>query len=118
MTDIIKHSSFDCRIYGNNDCLDIAHNNSYPYTYVPNYGDQPNDQTQKANMIQTRTIFKEIFVNDKKYVYKEEDGFKNEIPVYDINSVKPREEGNPIVPLQLGMVYYEMNDYKPKFRAV
>lgn len=118
MTDIIKQSSFDCRIHGNTDCLDIAHNNSYPYSYVPNYRDQPNDQTQKANMIQTRTIFKEIFVNDKKYVYKEEDGFKNEIPVYDINSVKPREDGNPIVPLQLGMVYYEKNDYKPKFRAV
>lgn len=118
MTDIIKQSSFDCRFYGNNDCLDIAHNNSYPYSYVPNYKDQPNDQTQKANMIQTRTIFKEIFVNDKKYVYKEEDGFNNEIPVYDINSVKPRENGNPIVPLQLGMVYYERNNYKPKFRPV
>jgi len=118
MTDIIKQSSFDCRIHGNNDCLDVAHNNSYPYSFVPNYKDQPNDQTQKANMIQTRTIFKEIFVNDKKYVYKEEDGFKNEIPVYDINSVNPLEDGKPIVPLQLGMVYYERNDYKPKFRAV
>jgi hypothetical protein len=118
MTDIIKQSSFDCRIHGNDNCLDVAHNNSYPYSYVPNYGDQPNDQTQKANMIQTRTIFKEIFVNDKIYVYKEEDGFKNEIPVYDINSVKPREDGNPIVPLQLGLVYYENINYKPKFRAV
>ena len=118
MTDIIKQSSFDCRIHGNNDCLDIAHNNSYPYSYVPNYGDQPNDQTQKANMIQTRTIFKEIFVNDKTYVFKEADEFKNEIPVYDINSVKPREDGNPIVPMQLGMVYYENNDYRPKFRAI
>ena len=118
MTDIIKKSSFDCRIYGNNDCLDVAHNNSYPYSYVPNYGDQPNDQTQKANMIQIRTIFKEIFVNDNKYVYKEEDGFKNEIPVYDINSVKPSEDGKPIIPLQLGIVYYERNDYKPKFKNV
>ena len=118
MTDIIKQSSFDCRIHGNNDCLDIAHNNSYPYSYVPNYIDQPNDQTQKANMVQTRTTFKEIFVNDKKYVYKEDDGYKNEIPIYDINTVKPREDGNPVVPLQLGFVYYENNDYKPKFRAV
>ena len=118
MTDIIKQSSFDCRIHGDNNCLDIAHNNSYPYSFVPNYIDQPNDQTQKANMIQTRTIFKEIYVNDKKYVYKEADEFKNEIPVYDINSVKPREDRNAIVPMQLGMVYFENNDYKPKFRAI
>ena len=117
MTNIIKQSSFDCRIHGNNDCLDIAHNNSYPYSYVPNYIDQPNDQTQKANMLQTRTIFKEIFVNGKKFVYKETDEFKNEIPVYDINSVKPREDGNPIIPVQLGIVYFENNDYKPKFRS-
>ena len=118
MTEIIKQSSFDCRLHGNDDCLDVAHNNSYPYSYVPNYQDQPNDQTQKANMIQTKSIFKEIFVNDKKYVYKEEDGYKNEIPVYDMNSVISRDDGKPIIPLQLGIVFYERNDYKPKFRPV
>lgn len=118
MTDIIKFSSFDCRIFGNDNCLDIPNNNSYPFSFVPNYTDQPNDQTQKANTIKTKSFFKEIFVNDKKYAYKEDDFMKYEIPVYDYNSVLPRTDGNPIVPLQLGIVFYENNNYKPKFRPI
>jgi hypothetical protein len=118
MTDIIKQSSFDCRLHGSDDCLDVAHNNSYPYSYVPNFGDQPNDQTQKANMIQTRTIFREIFVNNKKYAYKEVDGYKKQFPVFDLNSLNPSQDGNPVIPLQLGLIYFENNNYKPKFRPV
>ena len=116
LTDIIKQSAFDCNLYSNENCLRIGNINDDPYGYVPEYDKQQTDAIQRANMTQVKQVYKEIYVNDTTYVYKESDSYNTVIPVYDKDSIVSNEPGKPIIPLQRGVIRYV--NYKPVFEPV
>ena len=106
LTDAIKESAFDCYIYSNGKCVNFGDPTSDKFSYVPDYAEQQNDTTVKANKMAIEWVGKSITINGVEYVYRRIN--KNVIDLYDKESYKRALEDSSIQPLKVGS--YEINE--------
>lgn len=106
LTEAVKESAFDCYIYSNGKCVNFGDPTIDKFSYVPDYSDQQNDTTVKANKIAIEWTGKLITIGDKKYVYRRmNDKILN---IYDLKSYQAALADPTIVPVQVGT--YEVNE--------
>ena len=106
LTDAIKESSFDCYIYSNGKCFNFGDPTNNKFSYLPDYTEQQNDTTVKANKKEIKWVGKTIDINDKKYIYKRLDD--NVLELYDMTSYKNALKNPSLQPLKVGT--YEINE--------
>jgi hypothetical protein len=106
LTEAVKESAFDCYIYSNGKCVNFGDPTIDKFSYVPDYSEQQNDTTVKANKIAIEWTGKLITIGDKKYVYRRiNDKVLN---IYDLKSYQAALADPTIVPVQVGT--YEVNE--------
>jgi hypothetical protein len=110
LTDAIKESSFDCYIYSNGKCVNFGDPTNEKYAYVPNYSEQQNDTTVKANKVAVEWVGKPITINGVQYVYRRAN--KDVLDLYDKDIYKRALQDPSIQPLKVGT--YEINEYGEK----
>jgi hypothetical protein len=106
LTDAIKESSFDCYIYSNGKCVNFGDPTNDTYSYVPDYTQQQNDTTVKANKVAVEWVGKPITINGVEYVYRRIN--QNVLDLYDKEIYKNAYEDPNIKPLKVGT--YEINE--------
>jgi hypothetical protein len=100
LTDAIKESSFDCYIYSNGKCVNFGDPKSDKFSYVPDYAEQQNDTTVKANKKAFTWTGKPINISGVDYVYYRSG--KNELKIYDKASYEQALKDPSIVPALIG----------------
>jgi len=89
----IKEASIDCSIYNKANskegvqCFRFFNQNNNDFSYTPNISLDEPDEAMRRNIQEIAWVGKEIFINDKKYILKEETR-----EVFDFDSY---ELGNP-----------------------
>ena len=106
LTDAIKESAFDCYIYSNGKCVNFGDPTNEKFSYVPDYADQQNDTTVRANKIAIEWIGKPVTINGNVYVYRRMS--KKMLNIYDKASYDSALKDPSIIPLQIGTL--ETND--------
>jgi hypothetical protein len=106
LTDAVKESAFDCYIYSNGKCVNFGDPTNNKFSYVPDYAEQQNDTTVKANKIAIEWVGKPITINGVEYVYRRIS--KDVLDLYDKAIYKKAVEDASIAPLKVGT--YELND--------
>ena len=106
LTDAIKESAFDCYIYSNGKCVNFGNPTNDKYAYVPDYAEQQNDTTVRANKVAVEWTGKPITINGKQYVYRR--ASTNVLDLYDMETYKKALEDSSVKPLKVGT--YEIND--------
>ena len=106
LTDAIKESAFDCYVYQNGKCVNFGDPTNDKFSYVPDYAEQQNDTTVKANKVQIEWSGKPITINGVEYVYKRIN--KDVLDLYDKETYKRALEDSSIQPLKVGS--YEVNE--------
>jgi hypothetical protein len=106
LTEAVKESAFDCYIYSNGKCVNFGDPTIDKFSYVPDYSDQQNDTTVKANKIAIEWTGKLITIGDKKYVYRRMND--KVLNIYDLKSYQAALADPTIVPVQVGT--YEVNE--------
>jgi hypothetical protein len=106
LTDAIKESAFDCYIYSNGKCVNFGDPTNDKFSYVPEYSEQQNDTTVKANKTAIEWVGKPIAINGVEYVYKR--ASKTVLDLYDKEIYKNALKDPSIIPLKIGT--YEVND--------
>lgn len=106
LTDAVKESAFDCYIYSNGKCVNFGDPRNDSYAYVPDYAEQQNDTTVKANKNAVEWVGKPITINGVEYVYRR---IGNDIfDIYDKQTYKRAVEDGSIAPLKVGT--YKINE--------
>jgi hypothetical protein len=106
LTDAIKESAFDCYIYSNGKCVNFGDPTNDKFSYVPDYAEQQNDTTVRANKIAIEWIGKPVTINGNVYVYRRMS--KKLLNIYDKASYEAALKDPSIIPLQIGTL--ETND--------
>jgi hypothetical protein len=106
LTDAIKESSFDCYLYSNGKCVNFGDANNTKFSYVPDYSEQQNDTTVKANKVAIEWVGKPIKLNGLTYVYRRIN--TKTLYIYDKDSYDAALKNPEIVPLQIGTL--EVNE--------
>ena len=106
LTDAIKESAFDCYIYSNGKCVNFGDPTNDKFSYVPDYTQQQNDTTVKANKVAIEWSGKPITINGVEYIYRRVS--KNVLDLYDKEIYKNALEDPSIQPLKVGT--YEINE--------
>jgi PAS domain S-box-containing protein len=106
LTDAIKESAFDCYIYSNGKCVNFGDPTNDKFSYVPDYAEQQNDTTVKANKVAVEWVGKSITINGVEYVYRRVS--KNVLDLYDKKIYTNAMNDVSIVPLKVGT--YEVNE--------
>jgi hypothetical protein len=106
LTDAIKESSFDCYIYSNGKCFNFGDPTNNKFSYLPDYTEQQNDTTVKANKTEIKWVGKSIDINEKEYIYKRIND--RVLELYDKKSYKNALKDPSIQPLKVGT--FELND--------
>lgn len=106
LTDAVKETSFDCYIYSNGKCVNFGDPTNEKYAYVPDYAEQQNDTTVRANKVAIEWVGKPITINGVEYVYRRNS--KNILDLYDMETYKKALEDSSIQPLKVGT--YEINE--------
>ena len=106
LTDAVKESAFDCYIYSNGKCVNFGDPRNDSYAYVPDYAEQQNDTTVKANKNAVEWVGKPITINGVEYVYRRID--KDIFDIYDKQTYKRAVEDGSIAPLKVGT--YKINE--------
>jgi hypothetical protein len=106
LTDAVKESAFDCYIYSNGKCVNFGDPTNEKYAYVPDYAEQQNDTTVKANKVAVEWVGKPITINGVEYVYKRVS--KDVIDLYDKEIYLRALEDSSVQPLKVGT--YEINE--------
>ena len=106
LTDAVKETSFDCYIYSNGKCINFGDPTNDKYSYVPDYAEQQNDTTVRANKVAIEWVGKPITINGVEYVYRRSS--KNILDLYDMETYKKALEDSSIQPLKVGT--YEINE--------
>ena len=106
LTDAIKETSFDCYIYSNGKCMNFGDPNSSKFSYVPDYANQQNDVSVRANKKKIEWEGKPVTLNGIKYVYRRMS--PKLLNIYDEKSYLQALENPEINPLQIGTL--EIND--------
>jgi hypothetical protein len=100
LTDAIKESAFDCYIYSNGKCVNFGDPTNNKFSYVPDYSDQQNDTTVKANKVAIQWVGKPVNINGVDYIYRR---ISNDlINIYDKSSYEAALQDPSIIPLQIG----------------
>jgi hypothetical protein len=100
LTDAIKESAFDCYIYSNGKCVNFGDPTNDKFSYVPDYAEQQNDTTVKANKIAIEWVGKPVTINRVEYVYRRMG--KSLLNIYDKDSYQAALKDSSIIPLQIG----------------
>ena len=106
LTDAVKESSFDCYIYSNGKCVNFGDPTNSKFSYVPDYSEQQNDTTVKANKKAIEWVGKPITINNVEYIYRRIG--KDIFDLYDKKTYKRALEDASIQPLKVGT--YEINE--------
>jgi len=106
LTDAVKESAFDCYIYSNGKCVNFGDPTNEKYAYVPDYADQQNDTTVKANKVAVEWVGKPITINGVEYVYRRVS--KDVLDLYDKEIYKRALDDTTVQPLKVGT--YEINE--------
>jgi hypothetical protein len=106
LTDAIKESSFDCYIYSNGKCVNFGDPTNDKFSYVPDYTQQQNDTTVKANKVAIEWAGKPITINGVEYIYRRVN--KDVLDLYDKEIYKNALKDPSIQPLKVGT--YEINE--------
>jgi len=100
LTEAIKESAFDCYIYSNGKCVNFGEPTNNKFSYVPDYTEQQNDTTVRANKIAIEWIGKPVTINGNEYVYRRIN--KSLLNIYDKASYEAALKDSTIIPLQIG----------------
>jgi hypothetical protein len=100
LTEAIKETSFDCYIYSNGKCVNFADPTSNKFSYVPDFFDQQNDTTVKANKEKIEWVGKPITINGAEYIYRRVS--PTLLKIYDYASYEAALEDSSNIPLQVG----------------
>jgi hypothetical protein len=100
LTDAIKETSFDCYIYSNGKCMNFGDPNSTKFSYVPDYSNQQNDVSVRANKKKIEWEGKSITLNGVKYVYRRMS--PKLLNIYDEKSYLQALENPDVTPVQIG----------------
>jgi hypothetical protein len=105
LTDAIKESAFDCYIYSNGKCVNFGDPTNNKFSYVPDYSEQQNDTTVRANKVAVEWVGKPITINGVEYIYRRSS--KDVLDLYDMETYKTALEDASVRPLKVGT--YEIN---------
>jgi hypothetical protein len=100
LTEAIKESAFDCYIYSNGKCVNFGDPNINKFSYVPDYAEQQNDTTVKANKREIEWKGKPITIYGVEYVYRRIS--EDVLNIYDKKSYEAALKDPSIIPLQVG----------------
>ncbi len=106
LTDAVKETAFDCYIYSNGKCVNFGDPRNNKFSYVPDYAEQQNDTTVKANKVAVEWAGKPITINGVEYVYRR--ASKDVLDLYDKEIYMNALKDPSIVPLKVGT--YEINE--------
>jgi hypothetical protein len=106
LTDAVKESAFDCYIYSNGKCVNFGDPRNDKFSYVPDYAEQQNDTTVKANKVAIEWTGKPITINGVEYVYRR--ASKDKLDLYDREIYMNALKDPSIIPLKVGT--YEVNE--------
>ena len=106
LTDAVKESAFDCYIYSNGKCVNFGDPTNEKYAYVPDYAEQQNDTTVRANKVAVEWVGKSITLNRVEYIYRRTS--KDVIDLYDKETYLRALEDSSVQPLKVGT--YELNE--------
>jgi len=106
LTDAIKQSAFDCYIYSNGKCVNFGDPTNEKFAYVPDFTEQQNDTTLKANKMQIEWTGVPITINGVEYVGRRM--APDIFDLYDKETYMRAMEDSGIAPLKVGT--YEIND--------
>jgi hypothetical protein len=100
LTQAIKESAFDCYIYSNGKCVNFGEPTNNKFSYVPDYAEQQNDTTVRANKVAIEWVGKPVTINGNEYVYRRIS--KSLLNIYDKASYEAALKDSSIIPLQIG----------------
>ena len=100
LTQAIKESAFDCYIYSNGKCVNFGEPTNNKFSYVPDYTEQQNDTTVRANKVAIEWVGKPVTINGNEYVYRRIS--KTLLNIYDKSSYEAALKDSSIIPLQIG----------------
>ena len=106
LTDAIKETAFDCYIYSNGKCFNFGDPTNTKFSYVPDYTNQQNDMTVKANKQKIEWEGKPVTLNGTEYVYRRMS--RNLLNIYDKESYLNALKDPDVIPLQIGTL--EINE--------
>jgi hypothetical protein len=106
LTEAIKESAFDCYIYGNGKCVNFTNPTNDKFSYVPDYSEQQNDSTVKANKVAVEWTASEITIEGVTYAAKRTT--ETSFDLYDLNTYKRALQDPDVQPLKVGS--YELNE--------
>ena len=106
LTDAVKESAFDCYIYSNGKCVNFGDPTNDKYAYVPDYAEQQNDTTVRANKVAVEWVGKPLAINGVEYIYRRSS--KDVLELYDKEIYLRALEDPSVQPLKVGT--YEINE--------
>uniref|UniRef100_A0A6C0DIQ3 DOD-type homing endonuclease domain-containing protein n=1 Tax=viral metagenome TaxID=1070528 RepID=A0A6C0DIQ3_9ZZZZ len=106
LTEAIKESAFDCYIYSNGKCMNFGDPNNTKFSYVPDYTNQQNDITVRANKKKIEWEGKPIKIKGEEYVYRRMSNTL--LNIYDKTSYLEALKNPDVNPVQIGKL--EIND--------
>ena len=108
LTEAIKESAFDCYLYSNGKCVNFGDPSIDKFSYVPDYADQQNDTTVKANKMVIEWKGKPITINGVEYVYRRIN--PDLLNIYDKKSYEAALTDPTIIPVQIGTLETQGKD--------
>ena len=100
LTDLVKETSFDCYIYSNGKCVNFGDPTNTKFSYVPDFAEQQNDITIKANKEKIEWTGKPIKIGNVKYIYRR---ISNKVlNIYDYSSYEQAMKNPGFMPVQVG----------------
>ena len=106
LTEAIKESAFDCYIYSNGKCMNFGDPNNTKFSYVPDYTNQQNDITVRANKKKIEWEGKPIKIKGEEYVYRRMS--TTLLNIYNKSSYLEALKNPEVNPVQIGTL--EIND--------
>jgi hypothetical protein len=106
LTEAVKESAFDCYIYSNGKCVNFTNPTNDKFSYVPDFAEQQNDTTVKANKVAIEWAASELTIEGVTYAARRVSDVAFEL--YDLNTYKRALQDPDIQPLKVGT--YELNE--------
>jgi len=106
LTDAIKETAFDCYIYSNGKCLNFGDPTVDKFSYVPDYAEQQNDTTVRANKVAIEWTGEVIQFSGVDYIGRRIN--KKLFYMYDKKSYEAALKDPTIIPIQIGTL--EVNE--------
>jgi len=104
LTDAIKESSFDCYLYSNGKCVNFGDPTNNKFSYTPDYTEQQNDTTARANKVAIEWTGVPIRILGVEYVSRamSKTNVGQTFYIYDKKSYEAALENPAIIPLHVG----------------